>query len=82
MNHLILVRHGQSLWNKQRRFTGWADIDLTEQGRLEAKVAGELIKKLNIDFDAYFSSKLKRSINSLKIILEVLKNDKVKTIVE
>ena len=80
MNHLILVRHGQSLWNKQRRFTGWADIDLTEQGRLEAKVAGELIKKLNIDFDAYFSSKLKRSINSLKIILEVLKNDKVKTI--
>ena len=43
MNNLILVRHGQSLWNKERRFTGWADIDLTEKGKLEAKLAGKLV---------------------------------------
>ena len=72
MNNLILVRHGQSLWNKERRFTGWADIDLTENGKLEAKQAGELIKKLNIQFDAYFTSNLKRAINSLIIILKIL----------
>ena len=59
MNNLILVRHGQSIWNKERRFTGWADIDLTEQGKLEAEYAGQLIKELNIEFDAYFTSKLK-----------------------
>ena len=72
MNNLILVRHGQSLWNQERRFTGWADIDLTEQGKEEAKRAGQLIKELNIDFHAYFTSQLKRAINSLEIILKVL----------
>ena len=49
MNNLILVRHGQSFWNKERRFTGWADIDLTEHGKSEAKFAGQLIKELNIE---------------------------------
>ena len=80
MNNLILVRHGQSLWNKERRFTGWADINLTEEvGKLEAEQAGDLIKKLNIQFDAYFTSQLKRAINSLNIILKVLNrpSDKV-----
>ena len=77
MNNLILVRHGQSHWNKERRFTGWADIDLTEQGKLEAKQAGQLIKKLNINIDAYFTSNLKRAINTLKIILKILEKDKV-----
>ena len=72
MNNLILVRHGQSLWNKERRFTGWADIDLTEEGRLEAENAGKLIKKLNIEFDAFFTSDLKRAMNSLNIILKIL----------
>ena len=72
MNNLILVRHGQSLWNKQRRFTGWADIDLTVKGKLEAENAGKLIKELNIKFDYYFSSELKRAINSLNIILKIL----------
>ena len=72
MNNLILVRHGQSLWNKERRFTGWVDIDLTDQGKLEAKKAGELIKELNLDFHAYFTSELIRAINSLKIILKIL----------
>ena len=72
MNNLILVRHGQSFWNKERRFTGWADIDLTELGKDEARYAGELIKKLNINFDAYFTSELKRAKNSLEIILKIL----------
>ena len=72
MNNLILVRHGQSKWNLERRFTGWADIDLTEKGKSEAKLAGHLIKQLNIQFDSYFTSELKRAINSLNIILEVL----------
>ena len=47
MNKLILVRHGQSQWNLEKRFTGWVDVDLTDKGRLEAKLAGKLIKKLN-----------------------------------
>jgi len=80
MNNLILVRHGQSLWNKERRFTGWADIDLTEEGKLEAKKAGELIKGLNIELHAYFTSKLKRAINSLEIILKTLNEKSVNII--
>ena len=72
MSNLILVRHGQSIWNKERRFTGWADIGLTEQGKSEAKHAGQLLKELNIKFDAYFTSELKRAVNSLDIILKVL----------
>ena len=79
MNNLILVRHGQSLWNKERRFTGWADIGLTDQGKSEAEQAGRLIKKLNIEFHAYFTSQLKRAINSLEIILKILdiKNEEI-----
>ena len=72
MNNLILVRHGQSFWNKERRFTGWADIDLTEHGKLEAKWAGQLIKELNIEFDAYFTSVQKRAIHTIEIILDIL----------
>ena len=56
MNNLILVRHGQSKFNLERRFTGFYDVDLTLKGESEAKYAGELIKKLNIKFDAYFTS--------------------------
>ena len=77
MNNLILVRHGQSHWNKERRFTGFADIDLTEQGKMEARSAGNLIKKLDIEFDVCFSSKLKRAINTLDIILGVLDNQNI-----
>ena len=78
MNNLILVRHGQSLWNKERRFTGWVDVELTEQGKSEAQLAGQLIKELNIGLDAYFTSQLKRAINSLEIILEILKKNDAK----
>ena len=66
MNNLILVRHGQSKFNLERRFTGFYDVDLT------SKYAGELIKKLNIKFHAYFTSKLIRASNTLDIILKVL----------
>ena len=80
MNNLILVRHGQSLWNKERRFTGWADIDLTNQCKLEAKHAGELIKKLDLKLNIYFTSNLKRAINSLNIISKNIKEKYVKNI--
>ena len=72
MNNLILVRHGQSQWNQEKRFTGWADIDLTERGKSEAKHAGKLIKDLDIEFHSCFTSELKRAINSLTIILNIL----------
>ncbi len=78
MNNLILVRHGQSLWNKEKRFTGWADIDLTEQGKLEAERAGKLINELNIELHAYFTSQLKRAKNSLEIILKILDKQNAK----
>ena len=80
MNNLILVRHGQSFWNKERRFTGWADIGLTEEGKLEAEQSGQLIKELNIEFHAYFTSQLKRAINSLEIILKILGKQNVEII--
>jgi 2,3-bisphosphoglycerate-dependent phosphoglycerate mutase len=78
MNNLILVRHGQSLWNKERKFTGFADIDLTEKGKSEASTAGHLIKNLNINIDAFFTSKLKRAEKSLNIILKIIEKSKVK----
>jgi 2,3-bisphosphoglycerate-dependent phosphoglycerate mutase len=72
MSDLILIRHGQSLWNRDRRFTGFVDIELTEKGKSEAKLAGSLIKELNFEFDTCFTSKLKRATDSLNIILDVL----------
>ena len=80
MNNLILVRHGQSVWNLERRFTGWADVNLTEHGKSEAKYAGLLIKELNIELNNYFTSAQKRAISTLEIILDVLnkKNSEIK----
>ena len=75
MSFLILVRHGQSVWNLEKRFTGWVDVDLTEKGKFEAEKAGLLIKNENIKIDFYFSSLQLRAINTLKIIKKVL-NDK------
>ena len=54
MSYLILVRHGQSVWNLEKRFTGWVDVDLTENGKLEAKKAGDLIKANKINIDLYY----------------------------
>ena len=75
MNYLILIRHGQSVWNLENRFTGWVDVDLTENGKLEAKKAGDLIKKSNIKIDYYYSSYQIRANHTLKIIQDSL-NDK------
>ena len=77
MNNLILVRHGQSLWNKERKFTGFMDIKLSKNGESEAEYAGNLIKGLNIELDAFFTSQLKRAINTLEIILKVLNKSNV-----
>ena len=73
MNHLNLVRHGQSEWNLQKRFTGWVDVDLTPDGKLEACKAGELIKDLNLDINFFFSSYQKRAIETLNLILNTLR---------
>ena len=73
MKFLILVRHGQSTWNLEKRFTGWVDVDLTDQGKLEAEKAGNLIKDKNISIDLYYSSLQKRANNTLKIIQSVNK---------
>jgi 2,3-bisphosphoglycerate-dependent phosphoglycerate mutase len=70
MSKLILIRHGQSVWNAENRFTGWVDVDLSEQGILEAKKSGILIKDLNIDIDISYTSFLKRAINTLTVILK------------
>ena len=76
MSLLILTRHGQSTWNLEKKFTGWVDVDLTDQGKSEAKKAGELIKKNNILIDLYYSSLQLRANNTLKLIQEVLKDQK------
>jgi len=72
MSNLILVRHGQSEWNLENRFTGWVDVDLAPKGKLEACKAGELIKEKKIKFDYFFTSYQKRAINTLKLILNTL----------
>ena len=79
MSHLILVRHGQSEWNLENKFTGWVDVDLSAKGKLEACKAGELIKELNIDINFFYTSYQKRAVETLKLILNTLriKNDKV-----
>ena len=74
MSHLILVRHGQSEWNLQKKFTGWVDVDLTPEGKLEACKAGEVIKELNIEIDHFYSSFQIRSINTLKLIQNTLRS--------
>ena len=70
MANIILIRHGQSKWNLQNKFTGWKDIDLSENGINEAKEAGQLIKQNNIKFNIAFTSVLKRAINTMNIILK------------
>ena len=76
MNYLILVRHGQSTWNLENRFTGWVDVDLTNNGKLEAKKAGQLIKNEKLNIDLYYSSFQLRSKNTLKIIQNELHDKK------
>ena len=73
MNYLILVRHGQSEWNLQNRFTGWVDVDLAPKGKLEACKAGELLKEQNININHFFTSYQKRAIDTLKLILNTIR---------
>ena len=73
MKYLILIRHGQSEWNQQKRFTGWVDVDLTAEGKLEACKSGELIKAEKLKIDYFFSSYQIRAINTLKLILNTLR---------
>lgn len=71
MGHtLILLRHGQSEWNLKNLFTGWVDVDLTEQGRVEAAEAGRLLEAEGLDFDLAFTSTLKRAIRTLWIVMD------------
>ncbi len=72
MPYLVLVRHGESQWNLENRFTGWVDVPLSPKGIQEASAAGDRLKKLNIHFDKAFTSDLQRAQNTLKIILEKL----------
>ncbi|WP_454007145.1 2,3-diphosphoglycerate-dependent phosphoglycerate mutase [Alcaligenes sp. Marseille-Q7550] len=70
MYKLVLMRHGESQWNRENRFTGWTDVDLTETGRQQAKQAGELLKENGYEFDLAFASVLKRAIRTLWIALD------------
>jgi 2,3-bisphosphoglycerate-dependent phosphoglycerate mutase len=70
MKKLVLLRHGESVWNQENRFTGWKDVDLTPKGIEEAKAAGRLLKAQGYDFDFAFTSVLKRAIRTLNFALE------------
>jgi 2,3-bisphosphoglycerate-dependent phosphoglycerate mutase len=72
MPSLVLIRHGQSAWNLENRFTGWWDVDLTEQGRTEAWAAGEAMKAAGLDFDLTFTSFQTRAIKTLNLALEAM----------
>jgi 2,3-bisphosphoglycerate-dependent phosphoglycerate mutase len=69
MKKLVLIRHGESIWNKENRFTGWTDVDLSEKGFKEAQKAGEVLRKEGFIFDVAFTSVLKRAIRTLWIVL-------------
>lgn len=70
MSRLVLVRHGESIWNQENRFTGWTDVDLSGKGREEAREAGRLLKDAGYSFDVAFTSVLKRAIRTLWIVLD------------
>ena len=72
MHKVVLLRHGESTWNKENRFTGWHDVDLTDRGRDEAREAGRLLKEGGYVFDIAFTSVLKRAIKTLGIALDAL----------
>jgi 2,3-bisphosphoglycerate-dependent phosphoglycerate mutase len=69
---LVLIRHGQSAWNLENRFTGWWDVDVTEQGAAEARAAGELLAARGFDFDIGFTSLQTRAIKTLNLVLEAM----------
>src|SRR4029450_3518981 len=79
-NVLVLVRHGESEWNRSNRFTGWKDVGLTDEGMAEAHLAGAILKKNGVRFDSAFTSTLKRAHNTLDIILEELDQRRLPTV--
>jgi 2,3-bisphosphoglycerate-dependent phosphoglycerate mutase len=72
MMKLVLLRHGESTWNRENRFTGWTDVDLSDRGREEARAAGELLREGGYAFDIAYTSVLKRAIRTLWIALDVM----------
>ena len=72
MYKVILLRHGESVWNKENKFTGWTDVDLSEKGITEANKAGEVLKKEGYTFDLAYTSVLKRAIRTLWIVMDVM----------
>jgi len=72
MHKLVLLRHGESQWNRENRFTGWTDVDLTETGREEARTAGELLRQEGFQFELAYTSVLRRAIRTLWIALDAL----------
>ncbi|MFH0799838.1 MAG: 2,3-diphosphoglycerate-dependent phosphoglycerate mutase [Pseudomonadota bacterium] len=72
MKKLVLLRHGESVWNKENLFTGWTDVDLSEDGIREARNAGQILKKENFTFDLAFTSVLKRAIRSLWLVMDAM----------
>lgn len=74
MQKLVLLRHGESTWNKENRFTGWTDVDLSEEGFKQAENAGKLLRKYGYSFDIGFTSVLKRAIKTLNIALDEVDN--------
>ncbi|MDR1974872.1 MAG: 2,3-diphosphoglycerate-dependent phosphoglycerate mutase [Bacteroidales bacterium] len=70
MKKVVLLRHGESLWNKENRFTGWTDVDLSEKGVQEAREAGQLLKEQGFKFDVVYTSYLKRAIKTMNNVLE------------
>ena len=72
---LVLIRHGQSTWNLENRFTGWTDVGLTEQGRAEAASGGQLLREAGYTFDLAFTSVLKRAIHTLDLVLDQMDLD-------
>ena len=78
MNKLVILRHGESLWNLENKFTGWIDIDLSKNGKKEASSAGKLLKKEGFDFDLAYTSLLKRANNTLEICMKNMDIEKSK----
>ncbi len=72
MHKLVLIRHGQSTWNLDNRFTGWTDVDLSDQGRNEAQEAGKVLREEGFEFDLVYTSVLKRAIRTMWIVLDEL----------
>src|SRR5437016_14146789 len=74
MHKLVLLRHGESTWNQENRFTGWTDVDLSEKGVAEAQQAGKTLKQEGYEFDVAFTSVLTRAIRTLNLALDELES--------